>query len=589
MALDGITVAGIVSELKKTILGGHTDKIYQPQKDEIILSVRSGGKNVKLILSANPSHPRLHITKLQRDNPVTAPMFSMVLRKYLSSGKITDIRQPGLERIAIIDFEALNDLGDVTIRHLIIEIMGKYSNIILTDSEMKILDSIRHVSFEISSVREVLCGKEYVFPPSQGKKDLLCTSFAEFNSLFENAGGIKITPFIYQSYTGISPAMASEIAFRAGLDANGYIAELDEKEKALLFDSLMKISADIKNDNFSPTLIKDSENGRVVEFSPFCMEQYKTMCEIPYNSVSELLEDFYGEKDNAYHIQQKAHDMRRLVTVNIERCVKKKEMQAKTLRDISAMDSWRLKGELITANIYAVKKGMKKLEAVNYYDENKTVEITLDENLTPSENAQRYYNKYNKAKRTLSAIEIQKKTNDEELEYLESVLSAITASTEEADLDEIKNELVSQGFMKRKNVVKNRGAKIKKAKPLHFVSSDGYDIFVGKSNTQNDELTIHTAKSNDIWLHTKNIPGSHVIISTNDTGKAPDKTLEEAANLAAYFSKAKTGSGVPVDYTLRRFVKKPSGAKPGMVIYETNSTVFITPNEVLVQNMKKAD
>lgn len=587
MALDGITVSNIVTELKKIIVGGHTDKIYQPQKDEIILSVRSGGKTVKVILSANPSHPRIHITNIQRDNPITAPMFCMVLRKYLSGSKITDIRQPGLERIVMIDLESLNELGDMTSKHLIIEIMGKYSNIILTDENMRILDSIRHVSHEVSSVREVLPGKDYVFPPSQGKKDLLRTSYAEFMSLFENTS--KITPFIYQNYTGISPAMASEISFRADIDESSYTDQLNEDQKKRLFDSLIKVSEDIINERFSPYLIKESKNGKVIEFSPFFMQQYSSLEEIPYSSVSELLEDFYGEKDNTYHIQQKAHDMRRLVVVNIERCVKKKEIQIKTLKDISSMDKWRLKGELITANIYAVEKGMKKLKAVNYYDESMPeIEIGLDENLTPSENAQHYYNKYNKAKRTLSAIDVQKKQNDDELDYLESVLSAIDSSTEEADLDEIKTELVSQGFMKKKNL-RNRSAKIKKSKPLHYISSDGFDIFVGKSNTQNDELTIHTAKSNDIWMHTKKIPGSHVIISTNDTGKAPDKTLEEAANLAVYYSKSKTGTNVPVDYTLRRFVKKPSGAKPGMVIYETNKTIYITPNELTVENMKKID
>ncbi|MCI1999080.1 MAG: NFACT family protein [Clostridia bacterium] len=589
MALDGITVSNIVSELKKIIVGGHTDKIYQPLKDEIILSVRSKGKALKIILSANPSHPRIHITNIQRDNPITAPMFCMVLRKYLSGSKITDIRQPGLERIVIVDLESLNELGDMSVKHLIIEIMGKYSNIILTDENMRILDSIRHVSHEVSSVREVLPGKDYVYPPSQNKKDLLRTSYAEFMSLFENASGMKIIPFIYKNYTGISPVMASEISFRANID-KCYVDQLDEKGKKALFDSLISVSEDIINERFSPYLIKESKNGKVIEFSSFYMQQYKSFEEIPYNSVSELLEDFYSEKDNAYHIQQKAHDMRHLVVVNIERCVKKKEIQSKTLKDISSMDKWKLKGELITANIYAIKKGMKKFKAVNYYDKNMSeVEISLDENLTPSENAQRYYNKYNKAKRTLVALEVQKKQNDDELDYLESVLSAIDSSTEESDLDEIKAELVNQGLMKKKSTAKNRGRKIKKSKPLHYISSDGFDIFVGKSNTQNDELTIHTARSNDIWMHTKKIPGSHVIVSTNDTGKAPDKTLEEAANLAAYYSKAKTGTNVPVDYTLRRFVKKPSGAKPGMVIYETNSTIYITPNELAVENMKKSD
>ena len=587
MALDGIAVSNIIYELNKSLIGGRIDKIYQPQKDEIVMSVRNNGTS-KLLLSANPSHPRLHITTIQRENPITAPMFCMVLRKHIAGSRILSISQYGLERIASIKVEAMNEMGDMVERNLIIEIMGKHSNIILTDENGKILDSIKHITHETSSVREVLPGKTYSFPPSQDKLNPLELDFETFKTRFKQAEGMKIQQFIYKTYTGISPVSASEIAFEAGVNPENYTPQETEKDIENIYSAFSATMEKVKNGDFSPEIILEPKTKKVIDFYPFDSKQFNGMTKTKFSSVSELLEKFYSAKDNAYHIQQKAHDMRRVVVNNIERCAKKKDIQLKTIKDTASMDTWRLKGELITANIFAVEKGMKKFKAVNYYDEKMPeIEITLDENLTPSENAQKYYNKYNKAKRTLAAIEIQKKQNDDELEYLESVLSYIDSAETETDLNELKSELISQGFMKNKNTVKNRGQKIKKTKPMHFVSSDGYDIMVGRNNTQNDELTLKTARNNDIWLHTKNIPGSHVIIFTKGTGTAPDNTLLEAANLSAFYSKAKNGANVPVDYTLKKYVKKPSGAKPGMVIYETNSTVYITPNEDKVNSMEK--
>lgn len=590
MALDGITVSNIVYELKSLLKGGRMDKIYQPQKDEIVISVRNNSQVYKLLLSANPSHPRLHITNIQRDNPATAPMFCMVLRKHIAGSRIINISQFDLERIAKIQLEAMNEMGDMVERSLIIEIMGKHSNIILVDENGKILDSIKHITHETSSVREVLPGKAYTLPPSQNKLNPLELNYEIFKNNFYNNEGVKVQQFIYKNYTGISPAAANEIAFDAGINGDDYTAQISEEGLKKLFDSFNNIINSVKSGSFAPEIILDSNSNKVIEFFPFESKQFTGFVKKKFNSISQLLEEFYYSKDNAYHIQQKAHDMRRVVLNNIERCAKKKDIQLKTIKDTENMDLWRLKGELITANIFAIEKGMKKIKAVNYYDENMPeIEIILDENLTPSENAQKYYNKYNKAKRTLAAIEIQKKQNDEEMAYLESVLSYIDSAKEEADLNEIKAELISQGFMKNKNTNKNKGIKVKKSKPYHFISSDGFDILVGKSNTQNDELTLRTARNSDIWLHTKNIPGSHVIIFTNGAGKVPDKTLLEAANLSAYFSKAKNSTNVPVDYTLKKFVKKPSGAKPGMVIYETNSTIYITPDENMVNQMQKED
>lgn len=589
MALDGITVNSIVCELTDKLLGGRIDKIYQPQKDEIIISVRSIGSNFKLLMSANPSHPRIQLTSVNKDNPMTPPMFCMVLRKHVAGSKITNIYQPDFERVVVLELDSLNEMGDMTTKRLIIEIMGKHSNIILVDDNSKILDSIKHVSHETSSVREVLPGKEYSAPPSQGKLNPQQLNEAEFLQIFSEKNSLKLQNIIYQSYTGISPVIASEVCHRASLDSTIHGEELDIDGKQRLFSAFTSIMDSVKIANFAPEIIYELKTGRILDFSPVEMTQYSGFKKVNYPSISELLEVFYSQRDNAYHIKQKAHDMRRLVVSNIERCVKKKEIQIKTFKDNEGLEKWKLKGELLTANIYVVEKGMNTIKLVNYYEEDMSeIEIALDPTKTPSENAQKYYNKYNKAKRTISALEIQKTQNDEELVYLEGVLNAIDASTDEADLNDIRNELIEQGFIKRKRGDKKPTKQQKKSKPLHYISSDGFDIYVGKSNIQNDELTIHFAKSNDIWLHTKNIPGSHVIIATNDAQTVPDQTIIEAANLAAFNSKGKDGSNVPVDYCPRKNVKKPGGSKPGFVIYENNKTVYITPNEVMAESMKKA-
>ncbi|MCQ4726412.1 NFACT family protein [Anaerotignum faecicola] len=590
MALDGIAVANIIYELKEKLLGGRIDKIYQPQKDELIISVRSIGNNFKLLVSANPSHPRLQITSAQKENPMTPPLFTMVLRKYIAGSKITGIIQPDFERIVIIETEGVNEMGDSVVKKLIIEIMGKHSNIILVDENNKILDSIKRISHDTSSVREVLPGKEYVFPPSQGKKNPLSLNIEEFLNLFNEKSSLRLQNIIYGSYTGISPAIASEICFRAGFDASVHGEDINAEDIHTLFSAFAALIKDVKNNAFRPEIIIETKTNRITDFSPVEMKQYGHMKKEHYNSISELLETFYSERDNAYHIKQKAHDMRRIVVSNIERCIKKREIQEKTLKDNKNMDKWKLKGELLTANIYSVEKGTNTFKTINYYDESMPeIEISIDPTLTPSENAQKYFNKYNKAKRTIAAIKIQQKQNDEELAYLEGILVAIDASTEQADLADIRSELVEAGYIRRKKSDSSKkNAKVKKSSPLHFVSSDGVDIYVGKSNIQNDELTIHFAKSDDIWLHTKNIPGSHVIISLSGRMSVPEQTLLEAANLAAYNSKAKNGSNVPVDYCPRKNVKKPGGAKPGMVIYEQYKTIYITPDEIKAENMKKA-
>lgn len=587
MALDGITTSAIVSELKPALVGGRIDKIHQPVADEIRMTIRGLGSGAKkIIISANSAHPRIHLTESTRENPMTAPLFCMVMRKHIAGGKIVDICQPNFERIIILRVESANEMGDITTKNLILEIMGKHSNLILTDENGKILDSIKRVTHEKSSVREVLPGKEYVFPPSQDKKNPLEAERGDFLFSLHLQEGRKLQEFIYQTYTGISPIMAGEICSRAGLDSSNSCQETTIEEGEKLYDAFDKTMAEIKSATYQPAIYYQKENNRIVDFAVLEMTQFSGLQKRSFDSVSALLESFYQERDNAAHIRQKAHDMRRLVMSNIERCVKKKEIQLKTRRETKGMDQWKKKGELLTANIYAVPQGVTTFKTIDYYESDMPeIEIAIDPAKTPAENAQKYFSKYNKAKRTLAALEIQEKQNEEELVYLESVLNALENAKDDADLSEIRTELAESGFIRRQ--VQKKGAqKPKKSKPLHYVSSDGYDIFVGKSNLQNDELTLRMAEPTDIWMHTKDIPGSHVIIRTNGQKELPEATMEEAANLAAFYSKAKNSSMVPVDYTQRKNIKKPNGAKPGMVIYLTNRTIYITPDENRVNQMK---
>ena len=588
MALDGITTAAIAAELRGKLLGGRIDKIHQPLADEIRFSVRAIGANYKVLASANSGHPRIHITENNRENPLKAPLFCMVLRKYIAGGKIVDICQPHFERILILKIESANEMGDLTIKHLILEIMGKHSNLILTDENLKILDAIKRISHDKSSVREVLPGKTYVFPPSQNKQNPMELEAKTFYKLLHIQEGKKVQDFLYQSYTGISPVIAAEICCRAGIDPSDACEQIHAQQEAALFQSFGAVMEDVRHGNFSPALYYRTQGGSILDFSVLEMKQF-TGCPVKsFPSVSAVLEAFYTERDNAAHIRQKAHDTRRLVLNHVERCVKKKEIQRKTLQEIAGKEIWKLKGELITANIYAIPPNTNTFRTVNFYDENlPEIEIALDPTKTPAENAQKYFQKYNKAKRTLAAMEIQQKQNEEELTYLESVLQALDTAKDDADLSEIRTELAESGFIRRPAAKKGQ-SKPKKAKPMRFLSSDGYEILVGKSNLQNDELTLRTAEPTDIWMHTKNIPGSHVIIRTNGAEEVPVSTLEEAATLAAYFSKAKQSSLVPVDYTQRKNVKKPNGAKPGMVIYLTNKTIYITPEEEKVQTLSQS-
>lgn len=587
VAYDGIAVSNIVYELKEKFTGGRIDKIYQPRNDEIIFSVRSVKEgNFKVLLSANSMNPRIHITDIKKENPVSAPMFCMVLRKHIAGGRILDIRQPDFERMIVIDVESMNEMGDLGVKHIITEFMGKYSNIILTDEDGRILDSIKHVTHDKSSVREILPGGTYEMPPSQNKMNPMELDFEEFRKNADEKSGYTLQALIYKSYTGISPAYASEICFNAGYDASDRAEQIGSDGIKRLYDSFEADVKKIKNGEFTPHIVYDTD-GSVTDFFSLTSNQYGERERKYFDSFSKLLEEFYYKKDEKYHVRQRAHDIRRTVLSNIERCSRKLEIQIKSIKDTENMDYYKLCGELITANIYSIEEKADRFTALNYYEEDMPeIVIKLDPMLTASENANKYYAKYNKAKRTRAAAAEQKKQTEEELNYLESVLTSIESSEDDSDIREIKAELAAQGYIKAKKIYKGKTQGLKKSKPMHFISSDGIDIYVGKSNVQNDELTIKFADSDDIWLHTKNIPGSHVIIKCGSE-TPPDRTIVEAAVIAATYSKAKESSKVPVDYTARKNVKKPGGAKPGMVIYERNKTLYVDPDPNLVSKLEK--
>ena len=586
MAFDGITVSAIKAEIEDKILGGRIDKVYQPEKDEIILGIRSMGQAYKLLLTSNASNPKFHFTQTNPSNPMTPPLFCMVMRKHLQSGKIIKIEQPDFDRILNIYVESLNELGDYSVKKLVLEIMGRHSNIILTDENNTILDCIKHIGHDTSSVREVLPGREYTLPPSQGKINTLELDDNNFKEVLGNNPSFEIQSVIYKNYTGISPIAASEICYRANVNGSTPVEALTDIQKEVIFNEFAKLVEDIKANRFYPESITN-EKGKTIDFSPIEMSQFNGFEIKKYTSISELIESFYANRDFAYRIGQKTQDLRKLITQNIERCIRKKDIQMQTLRSIKNRDELRLKGELLTANIYSIKKGMTTVELPNYYSENQElVAIELDSNKSPSENAQRYYKAYNKAKRTFEALKDQIKSNDEELAYLESVLTSVNNCADEQDVKEIRRELREEGYVKK---VKNQKDKSKKhSVPLHFISQDGFDIYVGKNNIQNDELTLKFARPRDIWMHTKNIPGSHVIIVANGQ-TIPDTTLNEGAMLSAFYSKAKNSSKVPVDYTEKKNVKKPNGSKPGFVIYETNKTAYITTSEEEIKKIRRGD
>ncbi len=567
MVFDGI-VAHAVTESLQALVGGRILKIYQPHSTELIFNIRAKGKNQKLLISTNAQFSRYHITDISYENPKEPTMFCMLLRKHLEGNVIESINQVQMERIIHMDFKGRNELGDLTSKRLIIELMGRHSNVILTDLESgKILDSIKHLSPAINSYRTVLPGHTYTMPPHQDKLNPAEATSTELISRIDFNSG-KLAQQIVENVGGFSMDLAKELLHRAGLP----------KQKAIE-NAFLSLQEDINRENyhFSMTVM---ENGKE-NFHVIPMEQWLESGTV-FDNVHQLLDRFYETKAESDLVKQKANDLSRLVSTERKKNLQKIKKLNKTLKETENAAQYQLNGELLTAHLHTVKKGEKEATVTNYYDENQAlITIPIDPLKSPSENAQSYFKKYNKAKTAVIVVEEQLRKTNEEIDYLERILQQIESASLR-DIEEIREELQEQGYVRKKKAKKEK-KKNKKPDLETFYSSSGSVILVGKNNKQNDYLTMKAASPQDLWFHTKDIPGSHVVIRSQ---QASADEIEEAASLAAYFSKSRLSSSVPVDYTLVKHVKKPSGAKPGFVIYDHQNTVFVTPSEERVRQLK---
>lgn len=501
---------------------------------------------------------------------MTAPSFCMVLRKHIGNGRITKISQPGLERIIQFEIEHLDELGDLCHKLLIVELMGKHSNIIFCKEDGTIIDSIKHVSAQVSSVREVLPGRAYFIPETAHKENPLTATEASF---FETAlkKPESISKAIYSTYTGISPAMANEICFRAGLDGDFSTSSLKEEEKLRLYHNFDWLISDIKEANFSPNIVYNEKEP--VDFSALCLKEYSDYRRVDFPSISQVLETYYADKNVYTRIRQKSPDLRRIVSTALDRNRKKFTLQQKQLKDTEKREKYRVYGELLNTYGYELKEGAKELSALNYYT-NEMVKIPLDETLSPTENAKKYFDRYGKLKRTYEALTTLIQETEHEILHLESIASSLDIALAEDDLVQIKEELIEFGYIKKRRGDKK--AKVK-SRPFHYISSDGFHMYVGKNNYQNDELTFKFATGNDWWFHAKGMPGSHVVVKTEGE-ELPDRTFEEAGKLAGYYSKGRDSEKVEIDYLQKKNVKKPNKSAPGFVVYYTNYSLTIHPD-----------
>ncbi len=578
MALDGIFLYSIIEELKEKILFGRVDKVNQPETDEIVLNIRGSNANYKLSISASAVYPKIHFTEINKTNPLTAPMFCMVLRKYLTGARIADIRQLSTDRVLMIDFESTDEMGFNSIYSLIVEIMGRHSNISLVRSrDGIIMESIKHVTPDINTYRCLYPGIKFVYPPPSDKLNPFDADFDEFKSYIGNRQVQFDEYFSSKIFTGVSTPLSKEINYR--LQSNGI--ELKPHNIFNIYTFINSIFHSVKEGNFY--FATYTLNGSIKDFHCIKLTNLINHEINEFAAPSKLVVEYYYIKDKYDRLNSKSITLQKLVNTNIDRCTKKITILNDYIEESKSKESFKISGELLTANIYAIKKGDKSASVMNYYDENNTViNIKLDENKTPSENIQFFFKKYNKLKKSEENALTQLKIANDELSYLQSVLTNIKNVESYEEIEEIKAELIQTEYIKFKSKKGEKNKKPKLSRPTHLVSSDGIDIYIGKNNIQNDNLTLKFADKHDLWLHTKNIPGSHVIIKK--FGEIPDTTLLEAAELAAFYSRAKDSSKVPVDYTEVKNVKKPSGAKPGMVIYSTNKTIYVEPKKVNLKN-----
>ena len=568
MALDGIYLHSLVQNLKNSVLNAKIDKINQPEKDEIILTFRKDRKNLKLLISASSKFPRIHLTNTNKVNPLKASTFTMVLRKYLVGGKITSFEQLDGDRILKISIESTDELGFDSKYFLIVEIMGRHSNItLIRERDNKVMECIKHITPDINSYRILYPGVNYVYPPSSSKLNPFDFTLEDLKEYF-STNDISISESVFTSiFTGVSKPLSFNL-YNSMLKNNKTIS-VDE-----IYSTINNFISNLSSD-FSYRIYKTDSLYK--DFYCVPLESLEnTYTALEFDNPSDVLEEFFFTRDKQERLNSKSIDLQRLIQTNIDRCNKKSKKLYAMLKECEEKDDYKIKGDLLTSYIYTLKRGDKEAKVLNFYkEEEEYLTIPLDENKSPSENIQALYKKYNKYKKSEESAIFQLEQNEAELEYLNSVLTNIQNCDNYVEINDIRNELIETGYVKFKKVNKN-GKKDKSSKPLHFISSDGLDIYVGKNNMQNDYLSLKFANNNHLWFHTKNIPGSHVIVCSS---QVPDTTIEEAAILAAFYSKAKNSTKVPVDYTLVKNLKKPNGAKPGMVIYHTNYTLYTEPSD----------
>ena len=607
MAFDGITTACLCREFSDRLTGARIYKIAQTDRDELVITCKPtaerGGGQCRLYLSADASLPLAYFTSKTRQAPLQAPSFCMLLRKHLQNGRILSVTQPGLERILRFEVEHLDEMGDLCRHTLAIELMGKHSNIIFLKNDEAgselIVDSIKHISSLVSSVREVLPGRRYFVPDTQSKRDPLTETEEGFDALLRNRQ-VPPAKLLMSTYTGISTQMAEELCFRAALSNDRSASSMTDGDRAALWREFRGLVDDVQSGRFTPCIYyKLEEGGRrgaPVGYAAVPMRIYADFPgqfeEVRFGSVSELLETFYAQKNEVTRIRQKSADLRRVVQTILERDVHKYDLQLKQIRDTEKRDKYRVYGELLNAYGYSVPAGSKYCDLDNYYTGEK-IRVPLDPMLTPMQNAKKYFDRYTKLKRTNEALTALTTEVKSEIDHLESIRTSLDLATNEGDLSQIRQELEDSGLVRRhggsakrkpgfdksggrQDSSKKGRARTPASKPLHYISSDGYDIYVGKNNTQNDELTFRFADPDDIWMHANDMPGSHVILRSGGRrmDEIPDRAFEEAASLAAWYSAGREQGKVEIDYLLRRNVKKPGGARPGFVVYYTNYSIL---------------
>lgn len=586
MSLDGIAIHALADELQQRLVGGRIDKIQQPDASTILLSVRQAGHNDKLLLSCNAQTARIGITTASKTNPMQPPLFCMVLRKHLEGSKIVAIRQSGWERIVHIVCEGYDELGEKATRILIGEFMGKHSNLILINPQTNvILDSARRLSLEMSQYRQVLPGLTYITPPPQEKIALPDLTEETMLACFLDApANLSLKKILLNNIAGFGPQTAAEIIHRAGLNPDDRIDFLGQYEYDRIWQQLLWLNDLLANQTYQPTLIEDGKQAKA--FAPFPLQQFDQLAQTQLDSMSQLVEVFIGRKEQSNLLAQRSADLERIINREIERCEKKLALQLDKVQEGENAEHLKIWGELLTANLYQIQQG-ESAEVINYYDpDQQKITIPMQANLTPNENAQKYFKKYAKAKAGAQQSLIQAEHTQDELNYLDSIKNSLRNAQTPEDLQDVRLELETDGYVKArltKQNKKNKKEPVFKPLVLHY---DEIEILLGKNNVQNDYVTTRLARNNDVWFHAKDIPGSHVIIRNHqEQRELSTEVLDFAAHLAAYFSKGRYSALVPVDYTLKRHVHKPNGAKPGRVIYENQKTIYITPDEEAIQQI----